>query len=244
MDAPTCDALCAFLASSVTAHKQRRCDEVLAQRTRYLTVALEDIYQPHNASACLRSCECFGVQDVHLLEGRYRFEANRDVALGAQQWLTLHRYRPTGPDPSTATTAGLAALRDRGYRIVATALRDDAVPLRAVPLDRPVALAFGTEEEGVSPALLNAADAVVRIPMVGFTQSFNISVSVALCLYEMTTRLREERNDWMLSEGERAQLRLAWYTRIAPRGEVLVRDFFRRKSAAAAGTTAAPPAPE
>lgn len=191
-----------------------RFQAVLAQRTRRITVALEDIYQGHNASACLRSCECFGIQDVHIIEDRYPFEPNAQVSLGSQKWLTLHRYR-TAPasDGTPPRRACQQSLRARGYRIAAAALREDAVPIHRVPLDRPLALVFGTEEEGLHADTLAAADLAVVIPMVGFTQSFNVSVSVALSLHALATRLRESGHRWQLTEAERNRIALRWLSR-------------------------------
>lgn len=203
------------LAELATPARRARLEEVLAMRTRRLTVVLEDVYQPHNAAAVLRSCDCFGVQDVHVLEDRNPFAPSPEVAMGAAHWLNLHRH-PAGP---AGTAEALAGLRARGFRLVATALGGDAVGLEEVPLDRPVALLFGTEERGLTDGALAAADLRVRLPMYGFTQSFNVSVCAALCLYELTRRLRREREDWRLAPDEWEWLHLAWLMRSIPNGE-------------------------
>ena len=219
-------ALADFLAQFVTEHKKALMSAALAQRTRYVTVVLEEIYQPHNASACIRSCDCFGVQDVHIIEGVNPYRINKEIALGAAQWLTLHRYgRPGGAN----TVRAVEALRAAGYLIGATTLRDASLPLKELPLDRKVALLFGTEEKGLSDTAHALADFNVHIPMVGFTQSFNISVSVALCLYELTGRLRRSDLPWELTAEEKNDLLLTWLMRTATRGDALARQFLREK---------------
>jgi tRNA (guanosine-2'-O-)-methyltransferase len=199
--------LVARLADLVTLQRLARMETVLAARTRHLTVVFEDVYHPHNASAVLRTCECLGVQDVHIVEGHKRFRPNVEIVHGAARWLTLHRWRkPNGNDIRSC----LAALRTQGYRVVATSPREDALPLGEVPLEQPLAVCFGTEETGLTPDVLAAADLCAQIPMPGFTRSLNVSVTAALVLYDLTTRLRARDLPWPLSEAERDELRLFW----------------------------------
>jgi len=208
------------LESFVSAHKKERIDSVLAHRTRYLTVVVENLFQPHNTSAVLRSCECFGIQDLHVIERDNTFAINDGVAVGSGKWVDIHRSGETGPG---ATNACLSSLRRSGYRVAALTLRELSVPLADVPLDAPLALCFGTEEEGLSDDAHAAADYFVRIPMVGFTQSLNISVTAALTLYELGIRLRASDAQWQLPKKEQDVLRLAWYRSIVPRAEMHVK---------------------
>ncbi len=199
--------LLAYLSEFVTERRRRRMLEVLSERTRHLTVVLEDLYQPHNGSAVLRSCDAFGIQDVHIVERKNRYRTNPDIDLGTSQWLTLHRYQGTEAEPE----AGLGALRKAGYRTVATARREDAVPLDELDLEAgPVALLFGTEISGLTPETIAGADGALWIPMHGFVESFNISVSVALCLQELTRRLRASEIEWTLPEEARKEIYLDW----------------------------------
>lgn len=215
--------LLSYLASFLTPARIERIDQVLSTRSDHLRVVIEDIFQPHNASAVLRSCEGFGVQHVHIIENHFKFTPNRDIALGAQQWLTLHHHREKGADN---TAACLSELRDAGYRLVATSPRADAVPLEELPIDRPIALLFGTEAEGLSDQALSLADAAMTIPMFGFVESFNISVSAAICLAHLMRRVRTERADWSLSTGERAALRDQWIRQSLKTPEALERRFW------------------
>lgn len=182
---------------------------VAARRTRWIRVVLEDIYQGHNASAILRTCDCFGVQDIHAIELRNRFKANDEIALGASNWLTVRRW-----DEAAGGRAGcLQHLRAQGCSIAVTYLGDNTTTLEELPIDRPIALCFGTEKDGITPELLAAADHRIRIPMHGFTQSFNVSVTAALCLHTLTTRLHASPHPWRLSDEEREILLTQWAVR-------------------------------
>lgn len=184
-------------------------DEVLAARTARLAVVFEDVYHPHNASAVLRTCECLGVQDVHVVEDAKRFRPARDIARGSARWLTLRRWGGEHPGDIDAC---LDTLRGEGCAILATSPESDAVPLEEVPLDRPLAVCFGTEETGLSPAAFAAADVKVTIPTPGFTRSLNVSVTAALVLYHLANRLRASQPPevWRLPAGRRDDLRLQW----------------------------------
>jgi len=195
-----------YLAQFVSQSKLERFDAVLRERTRHLTVVLEDVHQRQNVSACLRSCECFGVQDVHIIENAHRFRVNSDIARGAAQWLTLHRHRGQAHNTLPCVTH----LKERGYRIVATAPGAEGCLLADLEVEPKTALVFGAEKEGVSPVLLEHADALVQIPMQGFTGSLNLSVAAALCLYELTQKLRRANVPWRLTADEQAELRAAW----------------------------------
>lgn len=200
-----------YLAGFLTKQRLQRIDEVLSQRTRWLTVVLDDLYQTHNTSACLRSCESFGVQDVHIVEKRNPYVIARDVDAGASRWLTLHRH--SAESHAACTRKYMTALRQRGCRIVATALSDNAIPVSELDLKEPVALLFGNEMHGLSTEALDLADVHVQVPMVGFTRSFNVSVACALVLYELTTRLRTLDVPWQLTAGEQERLRAEWVRR-------------------------------
>ena len=221
MTAPTRADLIAFLAGYVTENKQTQIARVLDHRTRYVTVALEDIYQPHNASAVLRTCECFGVQDVHLMEGRNRYRPNPGVSMGASHWLTLNRYNQEEPNE-----ACVSALRSRGYRIVATTPAGDAVELDRFSTERgPFALLFGTEEAGLRPETIALADEHLRLPMFGFTRSYNVSVSVAIALTALVPLLHRSSLPWELTPHEKEDLTLTWYRRIVRRHQDLEERF-------------------
>jgi tRNA (guanosine-2'-O-)-methyltransferase len=222
-------ALADHLATFISENKRDKIEEVLASRTRHLTVALEDIYQTQNASAAVRCCECFGIQDVHVIENRNRFKLNKDVAQGASKWVDIHRHGPPDRDDRSSRTDRtrdcLESLKEAGFRLVATSPDHWEETIETLPLDRPLALLFGSEETGLTSTALELADIGMTIPMYGFTQSFNLSVSVALTLQRLVCRLRDSKVAWELAEADIQNLRLRWYVKAINRGGVLAKNF-------------------
>ncbi|MBK7554293.1 MAG: RNA methyltransferase [Flavobacteriales bacterium] len=194
--------LCAFISEN----KRALFDRIAPERMRHVTVVLEDIYQSHNASAVVRTCDLLGVQDIHVIENRNKYTLNPDVTLGSSKWVDLHRWRE-GPQN---TLDCILALKAKGYRIAATSPHGNSVELKDLDLSTPIAFCFGTELEGLSKELLAAADTRVRIPMHGFTESYNISVSAAIVLFTVTERLRMSNVEWKLSAEEIIELKLEW----------------------------------
>lgn len=200
-----------YLASFLTPHRRELLPRVALNRTRHLTVALEDVYSPHNASACLRSCDCFGVQDVHIVEQSNQYLVNEEVALGSSKWLTLKRYQDS--------TSCLRSLKARGYTIVATSPHQPDCELETYDISQPTVLVFGNERDGISDATKELADHFMRIPMHGFTESFNISVAVAITLHHLIWRIRESGVAWRLSHPEQEELVTQW-VRVASEGRL------------------------
>jgi len=211
------------LSQFVTEQRRDFMERVLAARTRYVAMVLEDIYQSQNTSAVIRTCECMGLQDVHVIETSSAWSTNKLVLKGSDKWLNIIRYRQKGVN----NTAGcFEALRSQGYRVAVT---DPAggVPIEEVPLDRPLALVMGNERHGSSPYALKHADLAVTIPMAGFTESMNISVSAAICLHTTLSRLRRSDYPWKLTESEKELLRLEWYRKSVRNADVIEREFLR-----------------
>lgn len=182
-------------------------NEVLDNRTRYITVVLEDIFQSHNASAVIRSCDCSGIQDVHMIENSFKFAENPDVALGSSQWITKCKYN----SQENNTLEAIQSLRKRGYRIVATTPHTNDTLVSNLDLSKgKIALFFGSERPGLSQIVMDNADEFVKIPMYGFTESYNISVSAAICLYDIVNRLRKTEINWHLSFNEKEELLAQW----------------------------------
>jgi tRNA (guanosine-2'-O-)-methyltransferase len=206
MDRYTLD-LIEHLSGFVTENRYSLFKKVLSERTRYITVLLEDIYQSQNASAVLRTCDCTGIQDVHIVEQRNEYEINRDVALGANQWLSLHYHNHEKDNIALA----IKTLKEQGYRIVATSPHTEGTTPESFDLERGrSALMFGTELSGLTERALELADEHIQIPMVGFTESYNISVSAAITLYTLRKRLEHSHIDWLLGGDEQSSLLLNW----------------------------------
>ncbi|MDR0801965.1 RNA methyltransferase [Fluviicola sp.] len=203
--------------------KGRLFDDVASNRTRYLTVLLEEIYQEHNASAVLRSCDCFGIQELHVVESKNQYKVQRDIARGAGRWVDLFNYN----EGATPLMDAITGLKSKGYKIAA--LTPDAnLSVFDIPLDQPLVLSFGTEWEGISDNIREIADYKVAIPMVGFTESFNVSVSVALTLQALRQRLVESELNWKLSEEEQTDVKLKWCQRYMRNGEVVRKELEKR----------------
>lgn len=225
MNTKTKQAIFDYLSGFITENKRSKFEEVIRNRTRYVTIVLEDIYQPHNASAVLRTCDCFGVQDVHIIENQNIYTVNPDIALGSSKWLNLYSY--SGQENNTP--AALQTLRNKGYRIVATTPHKDDVTLQELSLDKgPVALVFGTEMRGITGSALELADEFMKIPMYGFTESFNISVSAALTLFYLTEKLRKSNINWQLTEEEMLDIRLQWARQVVKRSDLIEKDFLSK----------------
>lgn len=214
--------LISLLSTYVTPRRLARMEEVLGQRTRHLTLVLEDIYQSHNASAVIRSCDCFGVQDVHIIENRNEYTVNPDVALGASKWLSLRKYN----EKEFNTIDCLEKLKKEGYQLIATTPHKDEFLLEELPVQQKTALLFGTEMQGLTPESISMADGFMKIPMVGFTESFNISVSVAICLYHLTPKIRQEVTNWQLNDDEQLDVMLEWLMQSVKNAEGLVNQLY------------------
>ena len=211
-----------YLKQFVTPHRWQLFQKVLQYRTRYITVVLEDIFQPHNASAVLRTCDIFGVQDVHIIENYNQYRVNPQVALGSQKWLNLYKYN----ELENNTLQAIKTLRKKGYRIVATTPHRDDVELKQFDLSKgPVALMFGSELPGLSQIALDNADEYLKIDMYGFTESFNISVSAAIILHHLVNKLHESDLPWQLSEQEKQQILLNWLKNSIKNADALLKRF-------------------
>jgi tRNA (guanosine-2'-O-)-methyltransferase len=207
----------------VSQNKIEMFNEIAALRTKHLTVVLENIFQEHNASAVLRTCDCFGIQELHAIEKNNTYKVQRDIARGAGRWVDLNNYSSTTP-----TQDCLIKLKNEGYVIVATTPHEKEISLKELPLNKPLALVFGTEGEGISADVEELADHFVRIPMYGFTESFNVSISVALALQFLRSRLESEKIDFLLDTEEQVKLKINWCTKIIRDGSKLEAEIRRR----------------
>jgi len=197
------------LSPFVTERRLQRLRSVAARRTRSVTVVLENLYQDHNISAVLRTCDGLGIQDVHIIEKENAFRVNEEVALGASRWLSIFRYNSEN-ETKNPVEACLESLRQKSYTLVATVVRPDALSVWDMPADRPVALLFGTELTGLSPEAISRADMAVYYPMEGFTDSFNVSVSAALFLQAILYKMKQQGTLRCLTLEEQNELVANW----------------------------------
>ncbi|MFD1294115.1 TrmH family RNA methyltransferase [Lutibacter holmesii] len=196
-----------YLEGFVTEKRKNLFQKVLEDRTRHFTVAIEDIFQPHNSSAIVRSCDIFGIQDLHVIESKYEFYASNQVAKGAQKWIDFSLYNK---QDSNNTLDCIADLKSKGYQIIATTPHNESCYLEDFDISKKSAFFFGVEKQGLSDQVMNNADGYLKIPMVGFTESLNISVAVAIILQNLNTRLRKSTVNWQLTEEEKSELYLKW----------------------------------
>ncbi|HLZ16198.1 MAG TPA: RNA methyltransferase [Cyclobacteriaceae bacterium] len=208
----------------ITDHKKLFIEKVLNERTRFVALVLESIYQSQNASAVVRTCECLGLQDIHIIEDDTRYSVNKRVLKGANKWIDLHRYKMKGFNNAEIC---FLKLRESGYKILVTDPSPDGVSIDEIPVDQKIAVVMGNELQGASAFALQHADQKIFIPMHGFTESFNISVSAAICLNTLLTKMRASNAPWQLTDEEKEVLRLQWYRKVVRRSDLIEQEFLR-----------------
>lgn len=191
-----------YLEGFLTENRKEGFLRVLQNRTKHFTIAMEDVYQLHNTSAVMRSCEVFGIQELNVIEQKFGKRIDSEIAMGAQKWVDVFRFN--------SVQSCLDSMREKGYQIIATTPHNDSCLLHEFDITKPAALFFGTESEGLSEEVLQQADGFLKIPMVGYTESLNISVSAAIIIQDITNRLRQSNLNWKLSEDEMLEKRLDW----------------------------------
>jgi tRNA (guanosine-2'-O-)-methyltransferase len=191
-----------YLQSFLSDNRKKLFNEVIAKRTRHFTVITEDVFQLHNTSAVMRSCDVFGIQDLHVIEERFGKNIDKEIAMGAQKWVSIKRYN--------TTERCVNSLREDNYQIIATTPHNDSQLLHEFDITKKSALFFGTEKEGLSDTVLKEADGFLKIPMYGFTESLNISVSAAIILQSLVTKLKQSNINWQLSKEEQQLILLEW----------------------------------
>ena len=194
--------LLSHLQTYLTDRRKDTFERVLSMRTQHFTVVTEDVFQLHNTSAVMRSCEVFGVQDLSIVEEENTKRIDKEIAMGAQKWVDLHRFN--------SVQNCINSLRKDGYQIVATSPHNESVYLHDFDVTKKSAFFFGREKDGLSDTVLKEADVSLKIPMYGFTESLNISVSAAIVLQHVVTKLKQSTIDWKLTEEKKNELRLLW----------------------------------
>jgi len=213
-------ALLEHLESYLTENRLERFDTVIQQRTKHFTVATEDVYQLHNTSAVIRSCDVFGIQEVNIVEERNSKRIDREIAMGAQKWVDLNRYH--------SIKHCIKAVKDKGYQIVATTPHTKDCMLHEFDVTKKSCFFFGRETQGLSQEVLEEADVYLKIPMSGFTESLNISVSAAIILQHVTTKLKQTKIDWRLTKEEQLNKRLDWCKETIKSYDEIIERFYSK----------------
>lgn len=206
-----------YLESYLTENRRERFKKILAQRTKHFTVAVEDVYQLHNTSAVIRSCDVFGIQEVNIVEEINSKRIDREIAMGAQKWVDLKRYN--------TTKSCIEDLRSKGYQIIATTPHIEDCELIDFDISKKACFFFGRETEGLSQQVMDEADYFLKIPMVGFTESLNISVSAAIILQHVTAKLRKSEIDWKLTDKELLEKRFDWIKKTIKNYDAIVERY-------------------
>ncbi|MBT4680103.1 MAG: RNA methyltransferase [Flavobacterium sp.] len=218
--------LLTYLEGFVTDKRKNLFRNILQDRTRHFTVVLEDIYQQHNASAVIRSCDIFGIQDVHVIENKYKSKVSKNIAKGSQKWLSFHNYK----EDTNNTLECLNSLKSKGYQIIATTPHNNSCSLHDFDISKKSAFVFGVEKAGVSDDVMKNADGFLKIPMVGFTESLNISVAAAIILENLTFKLRNSSVDWKLTNEEQKILYASWIEKTIKNVDEIKERFIKNNS--------------
>lgn len=212
------DPKTSFLSGFLSRRRLARINEVLERRTRNVTLLLEDLYDPHNAAACIRTAEAFGLQEVHIVERTTKFQSARGVSVGAEKWVDLFRY----PTPEQA----VESLKSRGFFLAGASLAAGTTPLTQVDFTRPTAILLGAEHAGLSNFLHDACDTLFHIPMLGFTQSFNVSVAAGIILYHVVSeRVAHFGRSGDLTPEDKNRLRAEWIRKSVRNVDLLLERF-------------------
>ncbi|TBV25718.1 MULTISPECIES: TrmH family RNA methyltransferase [Meridianimaribacter] len=210
-----------YLESYLTENRRTRFNKVLSQRTKHFTVATEDVYQLHNTSAVIRSCDVFGIQEVNIVEEINSKRIDREIAMGAQKWVDLNRFH--------TVKDCIKDLKSKGYQIVATTPHTNDCLLHEFDVTKKSCFFFGRETEGLSQEVLDNADCYLKIPMSGFTESLNISVSAAIILQHVTTKLKQTGINWQLTETERLEKRMDWIKKTIKSYDKIVERYYSKQ---------------
>lgn len=216
-----------YLSDVVNPARLALYNKIIENRTNYITVVLEDIFQAQNASAVLRTCDCTGIQNIHVIENRNKFQDDSEVSMGSSKWITINKYRGNENNSLDA----IRTLKSKGYRIVATSPHSNDVELPDFDISKgKMALVFGSELPGISETIEREADEFLKIPMYGFTESFNISVSAAIILYYLTDKLRNSDSiKWQLTDDEKVEIKLHWIRNAVKKSALIEQRFWEEK---------------
>ncbi len=210
-----------FLSYYLNDSRKELLEQKVNHRTTYITIIVEDVFQPQNINALIRTCECLGVHQIHVVEVRNKFEIHRDISMGAAKWIEIKKYK--------SIEKCVEKLRSEGYDIVATTPAEESINLGEVKLDKKIALMFGTELTGLTEKAISLADYSMKIPMYGFTESYNISVSAAICLYHLNEKLRNSNINYKLSEEKKYEILVNWAEKSLRKPKLLIQEFLNKK---------------
>jgi len=215
------------LSQFITSERLDLFQEKLKERSNRVTLVLEDVFQSRNISAAMRSADCFGIQNIHIIENKNNFSKDETVSLGAGKWINIIRHN----SEENNTLNCLKKLKEEGYQIIATSPHNTDISLEEVDVkNNKIAILLGTELSGLSEEALTFADKRMKINMYGFTESLNISVSAAICCQSVSSKMREESTNWEVTEEEKIDILLNWIRNSIKSGKQIEQKFLEDKS--------------
>ncbi|MFI3314406.1 MAG: RNA methyltransferase [Rikenellaceae bacterium] len=212
-----------YLSSFMNEERFETLSRVVKERTNHITVCVENIFHPQNASAIVRSCEAFGVQNIHVVETLTSFKPNFKIVKGSDKWVDIHHS-----DNQTGTATLIKSLRSKGYKIIAATPHENDFTPQTLDVSQPFALFFGTEKQGISQELEANADSFIQIPMYGFVESLNVSVCAAIMIQTLVDRIRSSNVDWQLSEEEQTILLHRWMRYSVRDADNILKNYYKQ----------------
>ena len=224
MDYKLRDYLTDKFSEFISEERKQNIEEVLSNRTSFLTVVIEDLVDPHNVNAIFRTGECMGVQDFHVIDNEQYFHVGKGVSKGSTKWIDIHRH---DQDDWRNTGRCITSLQEKGYQLVVTSPAAEAVSVEDIDLSKPIALVLGNERDGVSEEMKTKADQLISIPTFGFTESFNVSVAGAILIHGLVKRIHKEVPNWHLENERIAQFKYEWYKKSMARPDFYYKFFVK-----------------
>ena len=206
----------------ISEDRKKLLSKKLSNRTKHVTIVLEDVYQSRNISACIRSADCFGVQDIHVIENRNQYEHDSEVSLGSEKWITLNRYN----SEKNNTRNTIEILKRKDYQIIATTPHTEHT-IEDIDTNRKTALLFGSENDGLSDEAIKLSDMQIKIPTIGFAESLNISVSVAIFLQFITSKIKYKKI-WKMNQEEYEEVLLQWLRNSIKSADKIEKLFYKK----------------
>ena len=210
-----------FLSKNLTKNRLNRFDKVVNERTKHFVAVVEDIYNERNASAVIRTCDCFGIQEINIIENYNKYTISKKIAKGAENWLDINLYE----NKVNNTQQCLNQLKNRGYQIVCTSPSNNAIKLSEFDISKKSAIVFGGEKNGLTKTALKNADVLIKIPMIGFSQSLNISVAAAIIFYQIIESLKKSNINWKLSKRNMLKPKINWALNSIPNSNEILKRF-------------------
>lgn len=213
-----------LLTDIISVNRKELIEKIVKQRTSWFVPVIENIHKAQNASAVLRTCDCLGLQEVSIIENNNTFLVNDEISLGANKWLNITKYK----NYQDNTIQCFNDLRAKGYKIVATMPYQNDINLQELDINTKCAIVFGSEVDGISQIAKDNSDMFMKIPMYGFTESMNISVSAAIVLHYLTNKLRQSNLPWALSENEQYDTMIHWALESITSGKKIEKQLIQR----------------